>query len=534
MRFFARSSGDSRGRWSSSRRNSSNHSPASAGGTGPADTFPNSPSISPQAEREAEDPWAAADFLPGLPAGDASGHVAAAAGLSGGVGGCGVGSPGGVMWDRCVVRDGAGQLPGSTSRMPSFAREERGLSGAAALPPGGVPGGSSCGGSGIGQRRPKQLPEARDGFGAALAATGGRASIKPPSPCIPVPHKDKDSRVWEMGGAGVSGSTSRRSSPAQSATGSTFSAGSGTLSFSPSAAEALAECEARSASRKESRRRRRPSEWAALFVGLDRSGGGSTKSTPVAGSTKGTPVAAGGSTKGTPVASSSKGTPVAGGPGSARNTPVDGRTPVDGSTPVRSLRRTSTPQTPPMAGVIAVTTVAAAGNSTVTVASTFPSTSGRGYTGGEGTTPVASTGVRGGSGEPSKRTPKRTPPRPKPAPAERIGGRSRAIASRGRWRGQRFSVHRGSRRRRRWWRPRLLRSASSHRHQYEPKHRPRRPCLPDQPAQSNPQPGRRPDSGNLPHHHHNRNQHRLRQPGPRCDGNDAAAGRPAAAEDNGA
>lgn len=54
--------------------------------------------------------------------------------------------------------------------------------------------------------------EARDGFGAALAATGGRASLKPPSPCILVPHK-------EMGGNGVSGSTSRRSSPAQSATG---------------------------------------------------------------------------------------------------------------------------------------------------------------------------------------------------------------------------------------------------------------------------------------------------------------------------
>lgn len=147
-----RSSGDSRGRWSSARRNSSNHSPASAGGTGPADTFPNSPSISPQAEREAEDPWAAADFLPGLPASDGNGHIAAGGGgLSGGVG-CGVGSPGGVVWDRCVVRDGAG-LPGSGSRMPSMSRDERGLSASALLP-----GGSSCGSSGAGQRRPKQLP----------------------------------------------------------------------------------------------------------------------------------------------------------------------------------------------------------------------------------------------------------------------------------------------------------------------------------------------------------------------------------------
>ncbi|CAN0564742.1 unnamed protein product, partial [Ectocarpus sp. 12 AP-2014] len=104
----------------------------------------------------------------------------------------------------------------------------------------------------------------KGGFGAALAANGGRASVKPPSPCIPVPHKDK---VWE----GIGGTSSRRASPAQSATGSTISTGSGTLSFSPSAAEALAECEARTARR--DKRRRRPSDWAAHLMGLDRGGG---------------------------------------------------------------------------------------------------------------------------------------------------------------------------------------------------------------------------------------------------------------------
>ncbi|CAN0330315.1 unnamed protein product, partial [Hapterophycus canaliculatus] len=178
--------------------------------------------------------------------------------------------------------------------------------------------------------------------------------------------------------------------PHHPCSGSTFSAGSGTLSFSPSAAEALAECEARSSSRKESRRRRRPSEWAALFVGLDRSGGG--------GSTKRDACLRGG--------------------GSTRNTPLDGRTPVDSSTPVHSVRRTLTPQTPPLNSVGAVAAApgaAIASSSTCTVATAFPSACGRLHNGGDGTTPVASAGGRGGSGEPSKRTAKRTPPRPTPA-----------------------------------------------------------------------------------------------------------------------
>lgn len=84
-------SGDSRGRWSAARRNNAAASPSSAG-AGPADTFPNSPSVSPQGQQcDSENQWEEEDVaaaVPSLPVPVAMVGSAAAvpAGGCGGVG----------------------------------------------------------------------------------------------------------------------------------------------------------------------------------------------------------------------------------------------------------------------------------------------------------------------------------------------------------------------------------------------------------------------------------------------------------------
>lgn len=129
-----RSSGDSRGRWASARRsNNSPGSAASGAGAGPADTFPNSPSISPERdEHESEDPFGVDHFLPGLPAADPIVTNAAAAGIGTGAG---AGSPA-CAW---VDRDRGGSSPAG-SRLSFSSRDERGS------------------GSSLGGRKPKHLP----------------------------------------------------------------------------------------------------------------------------------------------------------------------------------------------------------------------------------------------------------------------------------------------------------------------------------------------------------------------------------------
>ncbi|CAM9334692.1 unnamed protein product [Ascophyllum nodosum] len=127
MRFFSRS-GDSRGRWSATRRNTS---PSS--GTGPADTFPNSPSISPTGGNRSNDLWDDGDLLPLPPS-----------------------TPG----DAIVVASGGS----GTKKIANCS------------PADGARGG--------GRRR-----KLSEGFGAAMAAAG-RAPLKAPPPFLHVPQRN--------------------------------------------------------------------------------------------------------------------------------------------------------------------------------------------------------------------------------------------------------------------------------------------------------------------------------------------------------
>ncbi|CAM9830267.1 unnamed protein product, partial [Pylaiella littoralis] len=254
MRFFSRSSGESRGRWPSSRRSNSSPGLGAAGGSssgggggGPADTFPNSPSVSPDTERERDDLWGTADFLR-RPSIDPAAPTSYSA--------LGIGSAGTTSSPRSAWERGSGR---TRLRRPLSARGLDRMSTGGRL------------GVRVVRRRTKQMPDTREGFGAALAATGGRRSLEPPA-------------VVPQGWEGGTSTNSRRASPAQSTTGSALSvvsavsgvsAGSGSVAFSPSAVEA--ESEARSI--RKDRRRRKPSispswaeasQWAANFVGLDR------------------------------------------------------------------------------------------------------------------------------------------------------------------------------------------------------------------------------------------------------------------------